>query len=114
MAVASAVVSFKTPGGVTVINSTISGNSSVRWRWRNRDLVWGRDYRKQYYQRQLGRRCGRRHRQLLEGFKHNSTISGNSLARWGGISAPVLTNSTISGNSASSGGGIYNVAGQFA
>jgi Right handed beta helix region len=77
---------FKTPADVTIINSTISGNSAP-------DFGGG----------------------IAGGYWFvnivNSTISGNSAEdSGGGISGTFLRimNSTISGNSAGSGGGIYH------
>lgn len=84
---------FKTPGSVvTVINSTISGNSAQG----------GGGISNAYGLVSIV----------------NSTISGNSAADGGGAifnyaGAVQIANSTISGNSAGSGGGVYNVADQF-
>jgi predicted outer membrane repeat protein len=77
---------FKAPAEVTVMNSTISGNSAP-------DLGGG----------------------IAGGYWGvaivNSTISGNSAGNSGGAiatGAALITSSTISGNSAASGGGIYS------
>ena len=55
---------FKSPGGVTVINSTISGNSTLSGGGGIGIQYGGLTIVNRYYQRQLGRRCRRRHRQL--------------------------------------------------
>ena len=84
---------FKTPGTVvTVINSTISGNSAQG----------GGGISNEYGVVSIV----------------NSTISGNLATDGGGAvfnyaGALQIANSTISGNSAGSGGGVYNVPDQF-
>jgi len=106
---------FKTPSDVTLINSTISGNSAPGG---GGGIVGG------YWNVTIvnstisGNSAGENGGGIGASFLTimNSTISGNSAGNSGGgidAGGVVITNSMISGNSAGSGGGIYHYLGNL-
>ncbi|HJW39422.1 MAG TPA: right-handed parallel beta-helix repeat-containing protein, partial [Candidatus Udaeobacter sp.] len=103
---------FKTPASVTLINSTVSGNSAPGFGGGIAVGYWGATIVNSTIS---GNSAGDSGGGLAGSFVTimNSTISGNSAGdRGGGILGWAdIRNSTLSGNSASSGGGIYNYGG---
>jgi hypothetical protein len=109
---------FKTPANVTLINSTISGNSASGAGGGIAGGYWGVTIVNSTIS---GNSAGDSGGGIAASFLTimNSTISGNSAVNsGGGIAAggPIMVtiaNSTISGNSAASGGGIYKYQGNL-
>jgi predicted outer membrane repeat protein len=109
---------FKTPADVTLINSTISGNSAPGFGGGIAGGYWGVTIVNSTIS---GNSAGDSGGGIAASFLTimNSTISGNSAGNsGGGIAAggPIMVtvaNSTISGNSAGSGGGIYKYQGNL-
>jgi hypothetical protein len=106
---------FKTPADVTLINSTISGNSAPGGGGGIASGYWGVTIVNSTIS---GNSAGESGGGINASFLTimNSTISGNSAANSGGgidAGGVVITNSTISGNSADSGGGIYHYVGNL-
>ncbi len=106
---------FKTPASVTLINSTVSGNSAPGGGGGIAGGYWGATIVNSTIS---GNSAGDSGGGIAGSFVTimNSTISGNAASySGGGIDAGgvVITNSTISGNSAGSGGGIYHYVGNL-